>query len=335
MNYRVSDLTVDTGRQVVSRAGDTIALPKLSYDLFLVLLRAAPNLVSLDELMRLVWPGIVVSPETWPSDVAKVCSTPKGAAIFGTNATPLTLSPSERTRAQQAFDEFGQAIAAYEIGSTVSPFTSKFDAYLANSAVTHLTAQERRGYELFRGKAQCNTCHLDGRSNTATGSDTGLATNVAPMFTDFTYNNLGLPRNVILPWYSENTPDQWGFTGNPLGIGFTDEGVGLFLDGYYGAPPNLMWGQYLPFFEGKFQTSTVRNVGQGALRRFRQGVHAQWLFAQPQGSRPLLQHPRCLSSTRALRPLSRGDRGESHLLAHAGRPEQREHDHRQTRSDGG
>jgi cytochrome c peroxidase len=198
----------------------------------------------------------------WPSDVATVCSTPKGAAIFGTNATPLTLSPSERTRAQQAFDEFGQAIAAYEIGSTVSPFTSKFDAYLANSAVTHLTAQERRGYELFRGKAQCNTCHLDGRSNTATGTDTGLATNAAPMFTDFTYNNLGLPRNVILPWYSENTPDQWGFTGNPLGIGFTDEGVGLFLDGYYGAPPNLTWGQYLPFFEGKFQTSTVRNAGQ-------------------------------------------------------------------------
>jgi cytochrome c peroxidase len=195
----------------------------------------------------------------WPSDVANVCSTPKGAAIFGTNATPLNLSPSERTRANQAFDEFGQAIASYEISSSVSPFTSKFDAYLAGAAT--LTPQEQNGYNLFRGKAQCNTCHLDGRSNMATGTDTGMATNVAPMFTDFTYNNLGLPRNVILPWYSEDTPDQFGFTGNPLGIGFTDEGVGLFLDGYYGAPPNLMWGQYLPFFEGKFQTSTVRNVG--------------------------------------------------------------------------
>jgi hypothetical protein len=46
-------------------------------------------------------------------------------------------------------------------------------------------------------------------------------------------DNLGLPRNVILPWYSEDTPDQFGFTGNPLSPGFTDEGVGLFLDGYY------------------------------------------------------------------------------------------------------
>jgi cytochrome c peroxidase len=198
----------------------------------------------------------------WPSDVAMVCGTPKGAATFGSNATPLNLSPSDRTRANQAFDEFGQAIASYEISSSVSPFTSKFDAYLANSTTTPLTPQEQSGYNLFRGKAQCNTCHLDGRSNMATGTDTGMATNVAPMFTDFTYNNLGLPRNVILPWYSEDTPDQFGFTGNPLGPGFTDEGVGLFLDGYYGAPPNLMWGQFLPFFEGKFQTSTVRNVGQ-------------------------------------------------------------------------
>jgi cytochrome c peroxidase len=198
----------------------------------------------------------------WPSDVATVCSTPKGAATFGTNATPLNLSPSDRTRANQAFDEFGQAIASYEISSSVSPFTSKFDGYLANSTTTPLTAQEKRGYTLFRGKAQCNTCHMDGRSNMATGTDTGAATNVAPMFTDFTYNNLGLPRNVILPWYSEDTPDQWGFTGNPLGPGFTDEGVGLFLDGYYGPPPNLTWGQYLPFFEGKFQTSTLRNTAQ-------------------------------------------------------------------------
>src|SRR5258708_27292596 len=95
----------------------------------------------------------------------------------------------------------------------------------------------------------------------AAGADAGAATSAAPLLTDLTYNNIGLPRNVSLPWYSENTPDQWGFTGNPLGIGFTDEGVGLFLDGYYATPPNLSWGQHLPFFEGKFQTSTARNVG--------------------------------------------------------------------------
>src|SRR5271156_5373165 len=64
MKYRLSDLTIDTGRQLVSRAADSIPLPRLSYELLLALVRAAPNLVSLDELMRLVWPGIIVSPET-------------------------------------------------------------------------------------------------------------------------------------------------------------------------------------------------------------------------------------------------------------------------------
>lgn len=196
---------------------------------------------------------------TWPSDVTQVCSTPKGAAVFGGNPTPLNLSTEDRTRANQAFDEFGQAIASYEASPAVSPFTSKFDYYLAGMAT--LTPEELAGYDLFNGKGNCNSCHLDGRSSTvAGGSDTGAATNVAPLFTDFTYNNLGLPKNVILPWYSEDTPDQFGFTGNPLGIGFTDEGMGLFLDGYYGPPPNLAWGDYLGQFEAKFQTSTVRDA---------------------------------------------------------------------------
>jgi TolB-like protein/DNA-binding winged helix-turn-helix (wHTH) protein len=64
MKYVLGDLAIDTGPQVVSRGGAVLALPKLSYDLLLVLLRAAPNVVSIDQMMREVWPGIVVSPET-------------------------------------------------------------------------------------------------------------------------------------------------------------------------------------------------------------------------------------------------------------------------------
>jgi cytochrome c peroxidase len=195
----------------------------------------------------------------WPSDVHQICSTPAGAAVLGGNPTPLQLSPTDRTLANKDFDEFAQAIAAYEGSDSVSPFTSKFDYYLAGKAT--LTTQELNGYDLFRGKGSCNTCHLDGRSSSLQGgSDTGQAASVQPLFTDTTYNNLGLPKNVKLPWYSEDTPDQWGFTANPLGFGFTDEGMGLFLDGYYGAPPNLSWGVQLPQFEGKFQTSTARDA---------------------------------------------------------------------------
>jgi len=195
----------------------------------------------------------------WPSDVQQICSTPAGAAVLGGNPTPLQLSPADRTLANKDFDEFAQAIAAYEGSDSVSPFTSKFDYFLAGKAT--LTTQEMNGYDLFRGKGSCNTCHLDGRSSTLQGgSDTGQAASVQPLFTDTTYNNIGLPKNVTLPWYSEDTPDQWGFTANPLGFGFTDIGMGLFLDGYYGAPPNLSWGALLPKFDGKFQTSTARNA---------------------------------------------------------------------------
>jgi cytochrome c peroxidase len=207
-----------------------------------------------------VW-GVGSLEIAWPSNVATICSTPAGAASLGGNPTPLQLSPTDRTLANKDFDEFAQAIAAYESSDSVSPFTSKFDYFLAGKAT--LTTQEMNGYELFRGKGSCNTCHLDGRSSTQTGgSDTGQAASLQPLFTDTTYNNLGLPKNVKLPWYSEDTPDQWGFTANPLGFGFTDTGMGLFLAGYYGAPPDLDWGVQLPQFEGKFQTSTVRDAAK-------------------------------------------------------------------------
>jgi TolB-like protein/Tfp pilus assembly protein PilF len=64
MKYSLADLSIDTGRQLVSRGTTPIPLPKLSYELLLTLVRAAPNVVSPDELMRLVWPGVIVSPET-------------------------------------------------------------------------------------------------------------------------------------------------------------------------------------------------------------------------------------------------------------------------------
>ena len=64
MKYGMGDLVIDTGRQTVSRDRVPIALPKLSYEFLLVLVRAAPNVVTVEELMREVWPGLVVSPET-------------------------------------------------------------------------------------------------------------------------------------------------------------------------------------------------------------------------------------------------------------------------------
>ncbi|HWS67400.1 MAG TPA: tetratricopeptide repeat protein [Steroidobacteraceae bacterium] len=55
---------VDVGLGQVSRGKQDLALPKLSLDLLIALARGAPNLLTMDEIMAQVWPGIVVSPET-------------------------------------------------------------------------------------------------------------------------------------------------------------------------------------------------------------------------------------------------------------------------------
>ena len=60
----VGDLIVDLDRAQVTRAGVEIPLPRLSYDLLLALVDASPRVVTIDELMERVWPGLVVSPET-------------------------------------------------------------------------------------------------------------------------------------------------------------------------------------------------------------------------------------------------------------------------------
>src|SRR4029077_18596577 len=67
----------------------------------------------------------------WPADTEKICSTPAGAARFRGNATPINLSPEDRGRANASLDHYALAITAYEHSSAISPFSSKFDAFLA------------------------------------------------------------------------------------------------------------------------------------------------------------------------------------------------------------
>jgi TolB-like protein/DNA-binding winged helix-turn-helix (wHTH) protein len=62
--YVVGDLVVDTARAQVTRDCVELPLPKLSFDLLVALIEAAPSVVSLDALMDRVWAGVVVSPET-------------------------------------------------------------------------------------------------------------------------------------------------------------------------------------------------------------------------------------------------------------------------------
>ena len=62
--YQIGSLILDTGMRTVELDGIRAALPKLSYRMLLCLVRRAPNVVSIDELMDDVWQGVVVNQET-------------------------------------------------------------------------------------------------------------------------------------------------------------------------------------------------------------------------------------------------------------------------------
>ena len=62
--YRLDDLTVDTGKRLVSRDTSALEISGLTYDLLLAIVQAAPNIISYDELIDKVWSGRPTSPET-------------------------------------------------------------------------------------------------------------------------------------------------------------------------------------------------------------------------------------------------------------------------------
>jgi len=64
VGYQVDDLIIDLASQRVRRTGTVIPLQALSFDLLVTLVRAAPNLVSFEQLTERVWPGLVITPET-------------------------------------------------------------------------------------------------------------------------------------------------------------------------------------------------------------------------------------------------------------------------------
>jgi cytochrome c peroxidase len=122
----------------------------------------------------------------------------------------------------------GRSIAAYERSTEVNPFTSKYDYWLIGKA--RLSNLEAQGLALFNGKANCANCHP------------------APLFTDFSYDNLGVPRNPLNPFYNE---PEW----NPIGDAWVDTGLGGFLKGV--GYDESVWAPEW----GKQKVPTLRNVG--------------------------------------------------------------------------
>jgi cytochrome c peroxidase len=96
-----------------------------------------------------------------------------------------------------AFHAMATAIAAYEKSPALNPFNSKFDAVLAGRETW--TEKEALGFELFKNpeKGNCLACHV-GNVDSQRPEDW--------LFTDFTYDNLGVPRNETI---AENRDPQF------------------------------------------------------------------------------------------------------------------------------
>ena len=159
--------------------------------------------------------------------VSKVCAAMYGRMfrmVFGASAcTPSNVGAD--------YDNIGFAIAAFEDSPMVNRYSSRYDRYLRGEAT--LTTLERKGLALFEGKAKCALCHP---SRPGDGGE-------PPIFTDNTFDNLGLPRNPENPAYQTR------------GSGWVDPGLGGFLASLDGdleakAADNV----------GKHRVPTLRNV---------------------------------------------------------------------------
>jgi cytochrome c peroxidase len=107
-----------------------------------------------------------------------------------------------------AYDNIARAIAAYERSSEVQRFNSRFDQ-------GKLSEQEKNGMALF--ESNCSKCH----------SMTDV-TGEGPLFTKYSYENIGVPANPLL----------------------ANNDVDLGLGGFIGDPAQ----------NGKFKVPTLRNI---------------------------------------------------------------------------
>jgi len=151
--------------------------------------------------------------------------------VWGTHAFDDTVT---------AYQMIGRSIADYERSAEVSPYNSRFDTYLGTG--NGLTAQETLGLSLFNGKAKCASCHT---------STADLASGKV-LFTDFTYHNIGVPKNPMNPFYSE-------IAFNPLGASWIDLGLGEYLKST---------GSVYESELGKFKVPTLRNVDKRPYASF-------------------------------------------------------------------
>jgi len=153
------------------------------------------------------------------------------------------------------YERIARSIAAFERSAEVNPYHSKFDDFWYQAKAKGLDVEsideanwktfrkmgledeEVRGLMLFHTKELCSECHVLTPVN-----------GKPPVFTDFTYDNLGVPKNPENPFYTIDK--KW----NPDGKEWVDKGLGGFLEG------TEKYKKYAAENYGKHKVPTLRNV---------------------------------------------------------------------------
>ena len=180
------------------------------------------------DLFRQVWSGQNCAIK-WPANTFGQCNSPTGS---------VRLSAEDRERVASAYDQIAYSIAAFEASKASNAFTAKVDAVRAGEA--DFTDEERLGQSLFTatGKGKCAVCH---RGSPPDGP--------SPLFSDFGYDNLGVPKNPLNPVLLDDP-------------GWADPGLGGFLATLETTVP-----EYAALAEdnlGKHKVPTTRNVALGS-----------------------------------------------------------------------
>ena len=154
---------------------------------------------------------------------------------------------------EQAFFDAREALQAYEREVTeFAPFSSKYDGFLSGKIT--LTDQELRGLALYSDptKGNCVGCHPSGRRSGGK----------PPLFTDFTYDNLGVPRNTAIAANADSSYFDLGLCG-PFR---EDLAARTDLCGAFKVPTLRNVAITAPYFHnGRFQT--LREVVDFYVRR--------------------------------------------------------------------
>jgi cytochrome c peroxidase len=155
----------------------------------------------------------------------------------------------------KTYESIARAIAAYERSPEVNSFSSKFDAFwqaarakglkvetidatnAKNYSNLGLTDREVEGLVLFNTKGFCLKCHVLTSVN-----------GKPPVFTDYSYDNIGVPKNPQNPFYGQAKKY------NSEGKNWVDKGLGGFLE------TREKYKNYASVNLGKHKVPTLRNV---------------------------------------------------------------------------